>query len=129
MVMRFCRDCANFEFRRDIDGVALCAKNRRPYVCCEEFSVAHESTNPDRLYNRFCAECANFEDFNGIALCTKNHTPGVACDEFKSRFEKLFVTRQKNHVKTALIVYAVKGGFENGPVSKSLIEIARIVNW
>ena len=129
MVTRFCRDCANFEYRRDIDGYALCAKNLGPYVCCEEFEPKHESINANRLYNRFCVECANFEDVNGVPLCAKNHTPGVACDGFKSRFEKLNVTRQNNHMKTALIVHALTGGSGKETVPKFAIEIARRVDW
>ena len=129
MVVRSCRDCANFEDRRDVDGTALCAKNMGPYVCCEEFEPSHESINANRLYNRFCVECANFEDVNDISLCAKNHTPGVACDEFKSRFEKLNGTRQKNHMKTALIVHALNGGSEKGPVPKFVIKAARKVDW
>ena len=129
MATRFCRDCANFEDRRDIDGYALCAKNSGPYVCCEEFEPKHESINANRLYNRFCVECDNFEDIDGVALCAKNHTPGVACDGFKSRFEKLEVVRQNNHMKTALIVCALNGGSGKDPVPKFTIEIARRVDW
>ena len=129
MATRFCRDCANFEDRRDIEGYALCAKNLGPYVCCEEFEPKHESINANRLYNRFCVECTNFEDVTSVPLCAKNHTPGIACDGFKSRFEKLNVTRQNNHMKTALIVCALNGGSGKGPVQKFIIEIARRVDW
>ncbi|MDH5688741.1 MAG: hypothetical protein OEZ48_12885, partial [Candidatus Bathyarchaeota archaeon] len=59
----------------------------------------------------------------------KNHTPGVACDGFKSRFEKLNVTRQNNHMKTALIVHALNGGSGKETVPKFAIEIARRVDW
>ena len=124
MVIRFCRECANFEDRRDIDGIVLCAKNMGPYVCCEEFEPRDESINANRLYNRFCFECANFEDINGIPLCAKNHTPEVACDEFKSRIEKLKVARQNNHMKTALVVYAAAHSNPE-PIPDALIETWR----
>ena len=127
MIVKFCRDCANFEDRRDIDGTALCAKNMGPHVCCEEFEPMDENINANRLYDRFCTECANFEDINGIPLCAKNHTPGIACNEFKSRFEKLNVTRQNNHMKTALVVYAATH-YNPKPIPDSLIENWRKLN-
>ena len=82
-----CRDCANFEERRDIDNVVLCKKNRRPHVCCEDFKPMDESFN-NRLYYRFCVDCTYFEDVNETPLCAKNHIPGVACEEFTDRYEK-----------------------------------------
>lgn len=125
MEIRFCRDCANFEERRDIDGVALCAENIGPYICCEDFEKRDESINENRFYNRFCVECVNFEDVNGIAVCAKNHTPGIACQAFASRFEKLSVVRQNNHMKTALLIHAV----EEKPIPDYLIEISRKIKW
>jgi len=128
MVLRFCRDCANFEDRRDIDGVALCKMNIGPYVCCEEFEPRKESVSANRIYNRFCVECANFEEINGISLCGKNHTPGVACCEFESRFEKLNVTQKNNRMKTVLVAYAaVHYVFE--PIPSSLVKIGRKIKW
>lgn len=129
MMAVFCRDCANFEDRRDIDGFVLCAKNIGPHVCCQEFEPKDESTNENRLYNRFCVECTNFDNATGFPLCAKNHTPGVACDGFKSKIEELNVTRQNNHMKTALITYALNGGSGKGRVPKFIIEIARRVDW
>ena len=52
MVIASCRDCANFEDRRDIDGVALCARNAGPYVCGDDFQPKHETMKPDRPSNR-----------------------------------------------------------------------------
>jgi len=127
MIIRFCRDCANFEDRRDIDGVALCKMNIGPYVCCEEFEPGHEIINANGLYNRFCVECANFEDVNGTPLCAKNHTPKIACDAFQSRLEKLNVTRQNNHMKTALVVYAATH-HNPKPIPDFLIETWRKLN-
>lgn len=128
MAIRSCRDCANFEDRRDIDGNVLCAKNMGPFVCCEEFEPKHESVNANRLYNRFCVECASFEDVNGIPVCAKNHTPGVACDGFKSRFQELDGIRQNNRMKTALIVYAAIH-YNPKPIPRSLMKIGRKIKW
>jgi hypothetical protein len=44
--IKSCRDCANFEDRRDIDKVAICALHSGPHVCCEEFKPRDESKNP-----------------------------------------------------------------------------------
>jgi hypothetical protein len=128
MVIRFCRDCANFEDRRDIDGTVLCAKNQGPYVCCDEFEPKHESINANRVYNRFCIECANFEDVEGNSLCAKNHTPKIACDGFESRFEKLNVKQQNNRIKTALVAYAATH-YNPKPIPVSLIKIGQKIKW
>jgi hypothetical protein len=128
MVIRFCRDCANFEDRRDIDGTVLCAKNQGPYVCCDEFEPKHKSINANRVYNRFCIECANFEDVEGNSLCAKNHTPKIACDGFESRFEKLNVKQQNNRIKTALVAYAATH-YNPKPIPVSLIKIGQKIKW
>jgi hypothetical protein len=127
-MIRFCRDCANFEDRRDVDGTVLCANNLGPYVCCEEFEPRDAIINVNKLYNRFCVECANFEDVDGVPLCAKSHTPKIACDGFESRFEKLNVTRQNNRMKTALVVYAATR-CNPEPIPESLIKIGRKIKW
>lgn len=129
MEIRFCKDCANFEDRRDMDGAALCKKNQGPYVCCEEFEPKDLSINEDRLYYRFCSECTNLEDVKGTAVCAKSHTTGVACEEFIDRFEKLNVARQNNHMRTALLGYAIKSRSNPNPIPDSLIEIGRKIKW
>jgi len=129
MGIRFCRDCANFEERRDIDGAVLCKRNIGPYICCEDFEPVDESINSDRLFHRFCVECANFEDVNEIPVCAKNHVPGVACEEFKSRFEKLNITRQNNHMKTALVMQVTEEHSNPEPIPVPLIEIGRKIKW
>lgn len=128
MVKRVCRDCANFEDRRDIDNAALCARNVGPNVCCEDFEPKHETIDPDRLYNRFCVDCTNFEDSNGMILCYQNHTPIVSCDEFKSRFDRLKATNQNNNKKTVLITY-IATHYNPKPVPKSLIKIGQTIKW
>jgi len=78
-----CRDCANFEDRRDLEKTAICAMNHGPSVCCPEFKPRNKKTGESKLYNRFCLKCANFENVNGIAVCAKDHRPGIACGAFR----------------------------------------------
>jgi hypothetical protein len=80
-----CRDCANFEERRDIEKVALCAMHRGPSVCCPEFKPRDKEIDETKPYNRFCLNCANFEDIYGIPICARDHRPGVACAAFKRK--------------------------------------------
>jgi hypothetical protein len=126
--IRSCRDCANFEDRRDIDKVAICALHNGPHVCCEEFKPRDESKNPDNPYNRFCVDCANFEDVNGIPICAKHHSPGVACDGFKSRLEESKKTQQNNLMKTAILEYT-DTNFNPKPIPVYVINIARRIKW
>jgi len=125
MTTRFCRDCASFEERRDIDGVPLCGHNIGPYVCCEEFELKEGSAYVNRLYNMFCAECVNFEDMNGVPLCAKNHSPRTSCELFASRFEKLGAIRQNNHIKAVLLIHAANSDSNPEPIPGSLVEMAR----
>jgi len=128
-LVEFCRDCANFEDRRDIDGVALCRKSRGPYVCCEEFELRDNDVNENRLYHRFCLECANFENVNGTSVCAKNHNPGVACEEFTERLEKLNGIRQNNLVKTAVLAHTITSPSNTSRIQGHLIEVARKIQW
>jgi hypothetical protein len=129
MATRFCRDCVNFEERRDVDGNTLCRKNVGPYACCEDFETRNENKNPDRLYHKFCVECVNFEDVDTVPVCTKNHIRGTACQEFKSRFEKLKATRHKKNVNTVLVTHIAKEVFEFEPLPTLLIEIGQKTKW
>lgn len=107
MTAKFCRDCANFEERRDIDWFSLCAQLNGPYTCCEEFELRDKTLNERKMYNRFCVECTNFEEIKGNPICTKGHFPGTACEAFVERFEKLKTVRQNNQAKTAILVYTL----------------------
>ena len=129
VAIRFCRDCVNYEERRDIDGTALCRKKTGPNVCCEDFEPRDVNLNSNRLYHRFCAECINLEDVEGIPTCGRNHTPGVACEGFTSRLRKLDVTRQNNLMKTALIINAVKKKGNPELIPAFLIEVGRKIKW
>jgi len=129
MTARFCRDCSNFEDRRDIDSIAVCAKNSGPYISCEEFEPRNHITTENSLRYRFCSECTNFEDVNGTSVCAKNHTPGVACESFIDRFEKLYVIRQNNHMKVALLAHAINRRSSQDPFPESLVEIGRKIRW
>lgn len=105
-VTGFCKECYNFEDRRDIDGTVLCAKNHVPGVCCEDFIIKDENLKDPRLNTRFCSECAHFEDrgdIDGTVLCAKNHIPGISCEDFVDRLEKLTKICTQNHIKTTII--------------------------
>jgi hypothetical protein len=129
MIARSCRDCANFEERRDIDGAVLCAQNIGPFVSCEEFEPRDKTLNVNKCYNRFCIECVNYEETNEISVCKKNHNPGVACDMFKDRFEKLEITRQNNHMKAVLLVQAVSKPSNPEPIPHLLVKIGKKLKW
>lgn len=128
MTLASCRDCRNFEDRRDIDGVVLCAKNIGPYVCCDEFEPRDETLSENGLYNRFCLECANFEDVDGTPICAKNHRPGIACDMFIDRFEDLNGTRQNNQMQTVLIEYAINHSNPQ-PIPEWMVEVGQKIKW
>jgi hypothetical protein len=125
---RSCRDCANFEDRRDIDKVAMCALHSGPHVCCEEFNPRDDSKNQYNVYNRFCSECANFEDIHGISVCARIHSPGIACGGFRSKLLESSTIQQDNLMKTTLLEYMIK---ENNPESMpaSLLKIAKKMEW
>ena len=128
MTLASCRDCENFEDRRDIDGVVLCAKDIGPYVCCDEFEPKDEDLRENKLYNRFCLECANYEDVEGTPICAKNHRPGIACGLFVDRFEDLNGTRQNNQMQTVLIEYAIKHSNPE-PIPEWMFEVGQIIKW
>lgn len=129
MGMRFCRDCVNFEDRRDIDSIALCGLNAGPYVCCEEFLPKNPSMNESKLYRRFCSECANFEEVDRTSVCARNHTPGVACGQFINRFERLHVIRQNSQMRVALVAHAINSHSNQQIMPETLIEIGRKIRW
>ncbi|MCW4010678.1 MAG: hypothetical protein NWF05_08670 [Candidatus Bathyarchaeota archaeon] len=78
-----CRDCANLDDRRDIEGVAICAMHHGPSVCCQEFTPKNANVNADRIDQKFCLNCANFEEIAGIPVCARDHRPGIACGAFR----------------------------------------------
>jgi hypothetical protein len=92
MEIESCRDCANFEDRRDIEGVATCAMHHGPSVCCPEYRPRNKKTNENKLYNRFCLKCANFENVDGISICARHHRPGIACAAVRRKNESIEVT-------------------------------------
>jgi len=87
-----CRDCVNFEDRRCIDKVALCAMHYGPSVCCAEFKPRDGKIDENNFYRRFCVDCAHFEDILGIVICTRAHRPGIACPAFRSKSEAMEIT-------------------------------------
>lgn len=104
MSIRFCRDCANFEERRDINGVVLCMKNHNLKIWCEDFKPRDSGVNKRRLYLMSCPECVNFEDIDRNPICARGHKPGVACEDFIDRFRKMERIRQNNQIRAALFI-------------------------
>ena len=123
-----CRDCENLEDRRDIDRVALCALRHGPSICCEEFEPRDKNKNANNLYNRFCVECANFEDVNGIPVCAKLHAASMACDGAQSKLEKVRWIRQSNLAKTVLLEY-IDTHSNLEPIPVFLMKIAEKLKW
>ncbi len=89
MHVQSCRDCANLEDRRDKEGVALCAMHHGPEVSCSEFKPKDQSVDPDNIHERFCLNCANFDEIAGIPLCARDHRPGCACGAFKNKTSEI----------------------------------------
>jgi hypothetical protein len=85
MEIESCRDCANFEDRRELDGIAICAGHSGPSVSCLEFEPRMQGKVARKLYDRFCLKCVNFENVDGIAVCAKDHRPGIACAAFRNK--------------------------------------------
>jgi hypothetical protein len=82
-MLNSCKDCANFEDRRNIEGVALCANNRGPGVSCSQFRPLEKAEYSEMRDWGFCRECKNFEVINGKTLCAKRNYPGIACEMFE----------------------------------------------
>lgn len=80
-----CKNCENFEERRDIDGVSLCANNRGPGVSCARFKPNIQVIDFKKVDYGFCLECNNFEELNGNSLCANCNYPGIACEMFEQK--------------------------------------------
>ena len=90
-----CRNCVHFEDRRCIDKVAFCAMLHGPaLVCCLEFEPRYGEIDEINLNNRFCVECAHYEDILGISICSRAHKPGIACPAFRRKNESMEITTQ-----------------------------------
>jgi hypothetical protein len=87
-----CRDCENFEDRRDIEKVAICAMHYGPSVCCPEFKHRTKEIDENKSYNRFCLNCANSENVDDILICAKDHRPGTACAAFRKKSGAIEIT-------------------------------------
>lgn len=87
----FCWNCYNFEDRRDIDGVVLCAKGHAPRTPCEDF-VEREEPVKIGSNSRLCLNCRNFEDrreTDEALLCARGHCPEGSCEDFINKGRKL----------------------------------------
>ncbi len=94
--LKSCRDCANFEDRREIERIAICAMNYGPSVCCPEFKPRSSKVRKG-IYDRFCSKCTDFQVVNDIPICGKDHRPGVACGSFREK--NLNNTPPRKHYK------------------------------
>lgn len=90
MKTRFCLQCKNFEDRKEIDDIVMCARGHRPGVSCPDFQDKFEGLRNTASKTRFCLECRNFEENDGIVFCARGHRPGVSCPEFQDRVEDSF---------------------------------------
>jgi hypothetical protein len=80
-----CKDCANFEDRRNIEGIALCANNRGPGVSCPQFKPLEKVRDAEIVDWGFCIECKNFQVIQGKPLCANRNYPGVTCEMFEPK--------------------------------------------
>jgi len=87
---RFCLECKNFEDRKEIDDVIICARGHRPGVSCSDFQDKFEGLRKTASKTRFCLECNNFEEIDGVVICARGHRPGVSCPEFQDRIVDSF---------------------------------------
>lgn len=62
-----------------------------PSVCCPEFEPKSAKVNPENWHERFCLNCANYEEIGKIPVCAKDHRPGTACFSFRSKEKMLTV--------------------------------------
>ena len=127
---RFCWNCYNFEDRRDIDGVVLCAKGHTPGTTCKDFVEREERLMEIRLNGRFCWNCCNFEDrreIDGALLCAKGHYPEGNCEDFVGRERKLRgITNNNRHER--VIVKAILMANRN-PKNHSISLQNLILKW
>ncbi len=93
MEIKFCRDCANFEERRDIDNAVLCKNHQGPYVNCRDFKPLDKNLNEEKMDNLFCLNCKNFQEIYEFTVCARNHIPGIACPRFTDKSEKSNVVK------------------------------------
>jgi len=128
MRAKSCRDCSNFEERRDVDGVVLCAQLYGPFTCCEEFELKDKKLSVNKMYNRFCIACINFEEIGGVPVCARGHFPEATCESYVSRFNKLRTEQQDHLMKTAILACALNEK-ENNQYLPLLVEVARKIRW
>ena len=96
-----CRDCANFEDRRDLENVAICAMHHGPSVSCPEFKPKEKEIDENKLYNKFCLDCANFEN---VDLCQRPQTGNCLqrIPQKQSRLKNLYFSRNSDYIKSAV---------------------------
>jgi len=100
-----CRDCVHFEDRRCIDKVAFCAMLHGPAsVCCLEFKPRNGEIDEINLNDRFCVDCAHYEDILGISICSRAHKSGIACPAFRRKIEGKETSTQNQLFKRSVLL-------------------------
>lgn len=127
---RFCWNCYNFEDRRDIDGVVLCAKGHTPGTTCDDFVQGEDRSTEIRLNGHFCWNCCNFEDrreIDGVILCAKGQHPEGNCDEFLDRNGKLReITNNNRHERVFVKAIVMEN---RNPVNHSISMQNLLSRW
>jgi hypothetical protein len=54
-------------------------------MSCQEFKPRNGTVDANRSRDRFCVNCANFEEIDGVSICARDHRPGIACGGFNRR--------------------------------------------
>jgi hypothetical protein len=63
-----------------------------PSVCCQEFKLKNDHVDVNNFYERFCLNCANYDEVGRVPVCARDHRPGRACGAFRSRIERAHAT-------------------------------------
>jgi hypothetical protein len=84
-----CKNCANFEERRDLEGVALYTNNRGPSVSCAQFEPIDQTLDVKTVDYGFCVKCSNFEEIDGKPLCANWNYPGIAYEMLSRNSQRI----------------------------------------
>jgi len=74
-----CRDRANLRLQRHRKSSNMC---HAPWAISVSPRV---QTEANKLYDRFCLKCANFENVKDIPVCARDHRPGIAWEHSEQR--------------------------------------------
>jgi hypothetical protein len=60
-------------------------------VCCLEFEPRNGKIDEINFENKFCIDCAHYENILGISICSRAHRPGIACPAFRKKGDPVIV--------------------------------------